>query len=98
MRFYGEALRGALKHTPIAVNVICPGFVRSRITDQNEFPMPFFMEADKAARIIIRGLAKNKGRISFPWPMTFAVWCISILPDCIAQKLVQGMPAKELFD
>ena len=81
------------------MNVICPGFVRSRITDQNEFKMPFFMEADKAANIIVKGLAKNKGRISFPWPMTLAVWLISILPDFIAQKLVQEMPAKEgLFD
>lgn len=98
VRFYGEALRGSLSGTNIQVNVICPGFVRSLITDQNEFKMPFFMEADKAANIIMKGLAKNKGRISFPWPMTFAVWLVSILPDCIAKKLVQEMPAKELFD
>ncbi|MEM6810852.1 MAG: SDR family NAD(P)-dependent oxidoreductase [Pseudomonadota bacterium] len=95
VRFYGEALRGSLKETPIQVNVICPGFVRSRITDENEFKMPFFMEADKAAKIICQGLEKNKGRIAFPWPMNFAVWLISVLPDCLAQKLVQEMPAKE---
>ena len=53
------------------------------------------MEANKAASIITKGLAKNKGRISFPWQMTFAAWFISVLPDCVAQKLVQEMPAKE---
>ncbi|MEM7618320.1 MAG: SDR family NAD(P)-dependent oxidoreductase [Pseudomonadota bacterium] len=95
VRFYGEALRGSLSKSNIQVSVICPGFVRSRITDENEFKMPFFMEAPKAAKIIARGLAKNKGRISFPWQMAFIAWFISTLPDCIAQKLVQEMPAKE---
>jgi hypothetical protein len=36
----------------INLSVICPGFVGTRMTDQNKFPMPFLMSADKAARII----------------------------------------------
>lgn len=94
VRFYGEALRGALKNTNINVNVICPGFVTSRITDQNDFPMPFKMEADKAAVIIAKGLEKNRGRIAFPWPMHFMSWFIGILPDPLAQKLLAKAPAK----
>ena len=94
VRFYGEALRGALKGSDIAVNVICPGFVKSRITDQNDFPMPFKMEADKAASIIARGLSKNKGRICFPLPMHFMSWFIGILPDAFAQKILAKAPAK----
>jgi short-subunit dehydrogenase len=94
VRFYGEALRGALKNTKIQVNVICPGFVTSRITDQNDFPMPFKMEAGRAAKIIARGLEKNKGRICFPWPMYLMTWFIGILPDVIAQKLLSHAPSK----
>ena len=94
VRFYGEALRGALKETNIKINVICPGFVTSRITDENDFPMPFKMEADKAAKIISKGLSKNKGRIAFPWPMHFMTWLIGILPDILAQKLLAKAPAK----
>jgi short-subunit dehydrogenase len=94
VRFYGEALRGALKDTNIKVNVICPGFVTSRITDQNDFPMPFKMEAVKAAGIIARGLSKNKGRICFPLPMHFISWFIGILPDAFAQKILAKAPAK----
>lgn len=94
VRFYGEALRGALSKTNIKVNVICPGFVTSRITDQNNFPMPFKMSAERAARIIAKGLAKNKGRIAFPFQMFLMTWFISILPDCIAQKLLAKAPAK----
>lgn len=98
VRFYGEALRGALKDTNICVNVICPGFVTSRITDQNDFPMPFKMEAEKAATIIAKGLAKNKGRIAFPLPMHFMSWFIGILPDVLAQKLLARAPAKSALN
>lgn len=94
VRFYGEALRGALKDTNIDVNVVCPGFVTSRITDQNDFPMPFKMDAGKAAKIIANGLARNKGRICFPLPMHFMSWFIGILPDALAQKILTKAPAK----
>ena len=59
VKAYGEGLRGQLAPGGIDVTVICPGFIRSRITDANKFPMPFFMEAPKAAIIIKKGLAKN---------------------------------------
>lgn len=95
VRFYGEALRGSLaKNTNIQINVICPGFVKSRITDQNDFPMPLIMDADKAASIIARGLEKNKGRICFPLPVHGFVWFMSILPDWLAQKILAKSPAK----
>lgn len=94
VRAYGDGLRGRLKHSGIKVNVICPGFVRSRITDKNEFPMPGFMEADKAAKIIADGLQKNKARIAFPWFMVLAVWGISILPTFIREFLTARLPQK----
>ena len=49
VRFYGEALRGALHSSGVEINVVCPGFVVSRMTDVNQFPMPFLMSAEKAA-------------------------------------------------
>lgn len=94
VRLYGEALRGALNATGVKVHVICPGFVKSRITDVNDFRMPFLMEADKAARIIANGIARGRGRIAFPWPVYFAVWCLSALPDSLAGRLQRGLPAK----
>jgi len=94
VRYYGEALRGVYKNTNIAINVICPGFVTSRITDANNFPMPFKMEGHKAAAIIAKGLANNKGRIAFPWPMVLSAWLIGCLPDCLAQIILSKVPAK----
>ena len=51
VRLYGEALRGAVADQGIAVNVVCPGFVESRMTAENPYRMPFLMTADRAARI-----------------------------------------------
>ena len=50
VKAYGEALRLQLLEHNIQVNTICPGFIRSRITDKNKCPMPFFMEAEPAAK------------------------------------------------
>lgn len=94
VRAWGEALRGRLVRENIEVNVICPGFVASRITAKNKFPMPFFMPADKAAKIIAKGLSKNKSRITFPWPMAFLAWLMSILPAAIADRILSHLPEK----
>jgi short-subunit dehydrogenase len=94
VRFYGEALRGSLRQSGIRVNVVCPGFVASRMTEINKYNMPLKMSAERAAKIIAKGLAKNKGRICFPWPTHFFAWLIGILPDPVAQFLMDFLPAK----
>jgi short-subunit dehydrogenase len=94
VKSYGEGLRGALSATGVNVHVICPGFVKSRMTDVNEFQMPFIMKADKAAQIIAQGIAKNRGRIAFPFPAHFFTWVCAALPDSLAQKILKRMPKK----
>ncbi len=88
VRAYGEAMRAVYRDKGIEINVICPGWVRSRITDRNQYSMPFFMEVDRAARIIIQGLAKNKGRISFPLPMVALFKTMNILPISWALRIL----------
>jgi short-subunit dehydrogenase len=95
VRSYGESLRLDLRAAGIEVSVICPGFVRSRITDRNRFPMPFLMDADRAASIIKRGLERNRGRIAFPLPTYLMAWIISVLPSALADALLAHTPAKE---
>lgn len=94
VKAYGEALRIDLLPYNIQVNTICPGFVRSRITDKNTCPMPFFMEAEPAAELIAKRIQKNVGLIAFPFPMRFATWFISILPNCISDFIYKYLPHK----
>ena len=94
VRAYGEALRGTLHRDGIAVSVICPGFVRSRMTDNNPFHMPMLMDAEKAARIIKRGLARNRARIGFPWPVYFTAWLAGLLSPTLTDPLFRRLPEK----
>ena len=50
---YMEGLRIHLRDKRVAVTTICPGFVKTPMTDVNEFKMPWVMEADEAARRIL---------------------------------------------
>lgn len=92
---WGDAIRPGLKKKNIHVSIICPGFVRSRITDANNYTMPFFMEGDKAAKIIINGLNKNKPRIAFPWIMYAILSFLSVLPRPLQSFIVTRLPHKE---
>lgn len=94
VRSYGEGLRGWLARDGVKVSVICPGFVESRITETNTFPMPFIMSAERAAEIIRRGLARNNGRIAFPWPMYLGVRLAALLPVGLLEKFTRRLPVK----
>lgn len=94
VKAYGEALRIDLLPYNIQVNTICPGFIRSRITDKNTCPMPFFMEAEPAAELIAKRIEKNVGLIAFPFPMRLASWFISILPNCVSDFIYKRLPHK----
>jgi hypothetical protein len=52
------------------------------------------MDADVAARRIKAGLARNRGRIAFPFSMYLGTWWLSSLPDFIAGRLTTRIPDK----
>jgi short-subunit dehydrogenase len=86
-KLYGEALRGAFRKMGIGVTVICPGYVESRLTQRITSYMPFLMPADRAARIIMRGIARNKARITFPWQMLILARIVINLPNYLIDRL-----------
>ncbi|WP_022727473.1 SDR family NAD(P)-dependent oxidoreductase [Fodinicurvata sediminis] len=94
VRVWGEALRGELAPRGLAVNVICPGYVQTPMTEVNDFPMPFLMSAEKAAKIMARGLARNRARIAFPLPTYFAAWLLGALPVGLTDSLLARLPRK----
>lgn len=92
---WGEALRGSLHGDGIRVSVICPGFVASRITNANRFAMPLIMDADRAARIIARGLVRDRARIAFPYRLHLLMWFLALLPPALTDRLFRRLPSKE---
>lgn len=87
VKVYGEALRNGLKKDGIQVNVVCPGFIKTPLTDPNPLPMPFIMGVEKAAAIIIKRLAKNQGLIAFPKRLYGLLWTMRLLPAAWIERI-----------
>jgi short-subunit dehydrogenase len=94
VRVWGEALRPDLARQGVRLSVICPGFVVSRMTEKNPFPMPLLMPADRAAAIIKRGLARNKARIAFPLRMYLGTRLFAAIPSGLLDRLLARLPRK----
>lgn len=87
--YFVESLRGHYPH--IDFSLIHPGFVKTPLTDKNDFPMPLLMSPEKAAAIILRGLQARRASIRFPRRLIIALHCITLLPPRLQQRLLVRM-------
>jgi short-subunit dehydrogenase len=85
---YGLALRAGLAAQNVKVNVISPGYVTSAMSRQLTGPKPFLISAESAARTIKKGLANNRARISFPFPLNLGARLLALLPDRLARLIL----------
>ena len=95
VRVWGDAMRGRMAPRGVTVSIVCPGFVRTPMTDVNQYTMPMLMDVDKAAALIRRRLARGDAMIAFPWPMYLAVRLMAALPRPLADYLYGRMPEKK---
>jgi short-subunit dehydrogenase len=92
-----------LGHAPAAARAgihlasVCPGFIATPMTAGNPYPMPGLMAADRAAGIILRGLARGQVRIAFPWWMAALARAIGVLPASWALALLARQGGKPGF-
>ncbi len=91
---WGEAMRGLLAPSGVGLSVVCPGFVKTPMTDINHYAMPFMVTASAMAEAIARGLAKNRARICYPWRAHLAMWVLRALPPGLTDGLFARLPAK----
>ncbi|MGH2575645.1 MAG: SDR family NAD(P)-dependent oxidoreductase [Ignavibacteria bacterium] len=78
-----ESARVELKKYDIKVITVRPGFVKTAMTDKNEFKMPFLMGVDKAAKIIRKGIEKEKSVVQFPFPLVMLTRVLKFLPNWV---------------
>jgi short-subunit dehydrogenase len=86
---YGLALRALLAEHGIKVSVICPGYVRTPMMDQESGPKPSAMEPAAAAERILRGLARDKPVIAFPFLFSLMTRIGGLLPDRLRRRTQQ---------
>ena len=73
----------------VKVSLITPGFIKTALTDKNEFKMPFLKSTDYAAEEIYNGLVKkNSFEIIFPLPIKIIYKLIQILPNKLYNYLI----------
>ncbi|MEX0838015.1 MAG: SDR family NAD(P)-dependent oxidoreductase [Parvibaculum sp.] len=84
-----EALRPDLTRHGIAMQIVNPGFVKTPLTDKNEFPMPFLMEAGDAAEAFYRGLHSSRFEISFPRRFSLLLRLLQMLPYRLSLALTR---------
>ncbi len=84
-----EGLRIQLRDKGIAVTTVCPGFVRTPMTEVNKFHMPWLLEADDAARRIVRALERRKAVYDFPWQLSWLMKLTRWLPDWMVARSMQ---------
>jgi NAD(P)-dependent dehydrogenase (short-subunit alcohol dehydrogenase family) len=97
IRYMMECLKFDLQHEGIDIRVVSPGFVKTPLTDKNDFPMPFRISADEAAQRIVKGLKGNAFDIHFPKRFTYILKALSCLPDRLRFSLI-GKSSRHLDD
>jgi len=91
LTYFAQALRADLAAEGIDVVVVSPGFVKTPLTDRNDFPMPFLVTAEEAAHRISAGLTKGKNEIAFPRRFTWLLKALGALPQGLIDRMAAAM-------
>ena len=76
---YMEGLRIQLRGRGIAVTTICPGFIKTPLTEGRK-RMPYLMELDEAISKMVHAIEKRKKSYAFPWQLASIVRVCMLLP------------------
>jgi hypothetical protein len=91
---YLESLRVELYGSGVKVVTLCPGYIKTPMTDVNTYPMPFILEADEAARRMARVIKSGKSFAVVPWQMGLVGWLLKCFPNWLYDRLFVNAPRK----
>ena len=83
-----ENLKCDLMGSGVQIQICNPGFVETRLTDKNNFKMPFIMDTKLAAQRIVSGMKSKRFEIAFPFIMVFALKFLAFLPRSLYFTLI----------
>ncbi|WOI55430.1 SDR family NAD(P)-dependent oxidoreductase [Palleronia sp. LCG004] len=82
-----ESMYADLRRIGIDVQLVNPGFIRTRLTDKNDFRMPFIMDPEKAARLYFEHMNGNRFALNFPWGFGALFRLGNFLPDGLYYRI-----------
>ena len=91
---YLESLRVELYGSGVKVVTICPGYIKTPMTDVNPYSMPFILNADVAARRMARAIKRQTSFTVIPWQMALVGSVLKCLPNWVYDRLFVNAPRK----
>mmetsp|Transcript_20362 Transcript_20362/g.20128 ORF Transcript_20362/g.20128 Transcript_20362/m.20128 type:complete len:152 (-) Transcript_20362:42-497(-) len=100
VRVYGESLRVLLRGTGVDVTVICPGFVKTPMTDiaamRHVHPLPLMVSGEDAALKCKQGIDANMAVVNFPAPLLWTTEAAMSWPSTIRELIIPCPPGTQL--
>lgn len=84
---YLESLRVELRGSGVAVVTISPGYIETPMTAVNDYPMPFLLKADEAAKRFAREIERGNSYVVIPWQMGLVAKLLRLLPNVLFDYL-----------
>jgi short-subunit dehydrogenase len=91
---YCESLRGELRGSGVHVVTVCPGYVKTPMTEQNSYPMPFLMEAADFAQKSLQKIEAGSSYSVIPWQMGVVAKLLRLMPNAFFDKSLAGRGRK----
>jgi short-subunit dehydrogenase len=91
---YCESLRGELRGSGVQVVTICPGFIKTPMTTQNRYPMPFLMDVNDFAQQSFAKIEKGSSYSVIPWQMGVVAKLLRLMPNMLLDKALAGRQRK----
>ncbi len=91
---YAESLRVGLHGSGVRVVTVAPGFIRTPMTADNPYPMPFLMDVDRFARQAVDAILEGRSFVVIPWQMAWVARLLRVLPDRAFDRLLAGRARK----
>jgi short-subunit dehydrogenase len=95
---YLESLRVEMQPFNIAVTTIAPGYIRTPMTDVNEYKMPFLMDADVFAHKFANAVAAKRRFVVIPWQMGWVARLMRLIPPFLWDFAMKKAPHKKRLD
>jgi short-subunit dehydrogenase len=91
---YCESLRGELRPSGVKVVTLCPGYVATALTQNNQYTMPFLMQPGVFAEKAVQAIATGCSYRVIPWQMGVVAKLLRLLPNPLFDRLFAGRPRK----
>lgn len=91
---YCESLRGELRQSGVKVLTLCPGYIATPLTQNNQYTMPFLMQPETFAQKAAQAIAAGSSYRVIPWQMGVVAKLLRVLPNALFDRLFAGRPRK----